>query len=327
VLYINIALATFGLIGTLAAFGGETWRKGDTHLFRRVTGRGWIAIICLLIAFTIGIFKEIKLYQRAEADTLAKQQLEQANAQQREQIKRQIDTILSLQSQISDAARNLAETTDLIGEQQLASIEAAFKLAIKSPRETDDAFLRLDGRTAVTIPSRYHDQMLLYWGDQFYIAVMAEHTPPSQLATLKLEVGGRTYPLHDGVESGFFERTLRIYGNSPKPMPARILNPQGLRDVELKIFVRTTDSSQGQEEFRRMILSSPFADFARRIYKVTTGDVVNMRSHASITAPIRSKLLSGSFVRVLQKREEWTEVITPEGRQGWVSSNYLGEIE
>lgn len=142
-----------------------------------------------------------------------------------------------------------------------------------------------------------------------------------------MRVGGREYPLHDGVRPGLFENAVRIYGDSPKPMQPQILNPLRLKRVELKIFIKTTDSSQGQQEFRKLVLNSPFSEFAKRMYKATTGDIVNVRANPESGAFVRSQLTRGSLVRVLQTQGNWSEILTPEGRQGWMLTSFLGDIK
>jgi hypothetical protein len=174
----NILIAVFGLIGTLAAFGGDTWTKGSEPLLKRVTRRGWIALLALLITFTIGIIKEIKGNKISEIDTAKKIELEQENKEQREPIDSQLNEIKDLQSKIDSqvfqtkalqakldsTSTKLSNITDRIGSQQLASIEAAFRLAILAPRETDNAVVHLNGRRILSIPSVHHDRMQLYWG-------------------------------------------------------------------------------------------------------------------------------------------------------------------
>lgn len=333
-IWINIGLAVLGIGATLSAFGGETWTKGDQKLISRVTIRGWFSLTFLLSAFALGITKEVIQHRQAEASAQQKAKLQDENRKQGDRILELMAETVSLQEKLGSSAKdlgkvagNLGETTEKISQQQLASIEAAFKLAIKSPRETDDAIVHLRGQPRIAIPSRYYEQMQLYWGDQFHFVIMANGVRIEQLETLKLQAGPKTYPLHDGQGSGYFEQTLRIYGNSPKPMPAFILNPLRLGGFDLKIFVSTTDSSQGQNEFRRLVLSSPFSEFAKKVYKVTKADILNVRVNPSPNAQVRSRLAKGSFVRSLQHVDKWTEVMTPEGRQGWVVTKYLGEIQ
>jgi len=296
-IYINIALATFGLLATLAAFGGETWRKGNQPIFKRITKRGWLALFCIVTTFSLGVDKEIKTNERAEAQTLKNKKLQGQLSQKQDEISDLLENISTLQLQISG--------------QQLASIEAAFNFATKIPRETDDCLVHLDGQSVITLPSRYNNQLYLYWGDSFHYTIFSEHHDPAELASLTLEVGERSYPLHDGETSGNFEREIRIYGKNPRPMVARIKNPRGLYNVILKVFVRTTDTSQGQEEFRRLIVNSPFYEIAKRMYKTTTADILRVRYSPSFDAAVRFQLAKGAFVRVLQVQENWTEILTP----------------
>ena len=58
VLWLNIAIAGLGLGATLAAFGGDTWNKGPETLLKRVTLRGWVSLLCLISAFTLGAINE-----------------------------------------------------------------------------------------------------------------------------------------------------------------------------------------------------------------------------------------------------------------------------
>ena len=67
--------------------------------------------------------------------------------------------------------------------------------------------------------------MHLYWGDEFQFSIFADDIIASNLASLKLLVGDREYPLHDGNTSGYFQNTLRIYGTSPHPMLAPGIEP------------------------------------------------------------------------------------------------------
>jgi len=59
-LLINIALLSLGFMGTLAAFGGETWKTGSEPILKRVTTRGWISIVLLTLTLVLGILKEVR---------------------------------------------------------------------------------------------------------------------------------------------------------------------------------------------------------------------------------------------------------------------------
>jgi hypothetical protein len=58
--FLNIALLVIGTMATLAAFGGKTWRDGPESILERITVRGWVSLMCLVLAFAIGTIKEIR---------------------------------------------------------------------------------------------------------------------------------------------------------------------------------------------------------------------------------------------------------------------------
>jgi hypothetical protein len=119
-LLLNIALAVFGLTSTLAAFGGETWRRGDQPLLERVTARGWLALSCLLLAFATGIAKEVRTHQASNQSLLAKQVAERENRTQRAQLAKQLAKIEDLQGQLTkstiEQAKYAARIESLTGE-------------------------------------------------------------------------------------------------------------------------------------------------------------------------------------------------------------------
>lgn len=76
-LIIDVFLLIFGFIGALSAFGGETWRKTNEQLFKRITKRGWISLTCLLLALTFGIIKEVRNNRSSEKENKISKYLEQ----------------------------------------------------------------------------------------------------------------------------------------------------------------------------------------------------------------------------------------------------------
>lgn len=56
---INILLSILGLIATLSAFGGKTWKEGQDLLIKRITKRGYISLFCLFLTFSIAVYKEL----------------------------------------------------------------------------------------------------------------------------------------------------------------------------------------------------------------------------------------------------------------------------
>jgi len=351
----NILIAAFGLLATLAAFGGDTWDKDEPGLIKRISQRGWVSLLSIVIAFSLGIYKEVQSHYELESKNKASEKLRGELKNSRDKIQQsaseisalnstlstrqseinsQVFVIESLQKELSKQQEDLAKkTTDLSSEtsslarKQLSSIESAFRLAIATAPEVDDWVLNLNGSNIQRIPSRKYDQMQLHWGDSFKYVMFYSDYSAKELASLKLIAGEQKYPLHSGMGNSLFEETIRVYGSTPRAMPAYVENPLGLTGVKIKIFVRSSDSTRGQQEFKKLVTSSEFFSIAKDIYKVTTADLLRMRSEASTRSKILSQLPKGSFVRVVQHMESWSEIVTPEGRQGWVASKFLSAIK
>lgn len=125
---INIALLALGFIGTLAAFGGETWKKGDEPVLGRVTTRGWLSLTCLFCALALGIVKELR-------NSTEKSGLENQITQMTDQLRQQ---------RLLLAAKRLEEIGDqdiLIEElsQQISSVSKVYE-------HFRNATVRVEGR-------------------------------------------------------------------------------------------------------------------------------------------------------------------------------------
>jgi hypothetical protein len=294
---------------------------------KRITPRGWTSLFCLILALGLGVIKDKIHQQTVSKETTSRKNLEEDNTRLHERVAEHVLGIISLRKQVDQANEDLSEMSDHIQKKQLVSFETAFKRAFKPPRAIDDAVVLLDARTSIPIPSRYREQMLLYWGDQFLFTTTLEESSLDGLDSIKLKAGGKTYRLFDNPSPGPFKKVLHIAGKSPKAMAAVILNPLQVSKIKLNIFVRTAKSSKGQDRFKRLILTSRFPVLAKKLYKTTTPDILNVRADPATTSQILARLSSGSFVRSLKTQSGWTEVRTPTGKQGWVLTRLLTEIE
>jgi tetratricopeptide (TPR) repeat protein len=72
-LLLNVVLLWAAFVAALAGVGGDTWRKDSELAFRRrITARGWIAIVCWLLALVLGVAKEYRTIEAArEASVVA----------------------------------------------------------------------------------------------------------------------------------------------------------------------------------------------------------------------------------------------------------------
>lgn len=325
----SISLAFSGpTIGESAlAFGGDRWTDTRASLYQRITMRGWFSLICLFIAIG-GLVTKGEMKEQALRDEVALiENLQTENAEHAGRISKQALDIAELQMKLSKANQNLSKNAEGIEVHHLKSLEAAFKLSGRTPRRSDEALVRFEGRASIPIPSRYFNQMRLSGGDQFYFATWIQDLSSRDLESIQLKIGDKHYSLFKGKEKGFFERTLRLPGNPSKRIPAVLLNPLLLSDLTLKIFVWPKDPLQGESPFKELVLESPFSAQAKKIYKMTRADVLNMRSEPAAKTQLISRLLRGSYVRILQDQGTWAEVLASDAKQGWVLSKFLSEIE
>lgn len=58
-LTISVLLLIAGFAATIVAFGGDTWIKGEKPFLERITARGWISIVALIVALALGMCKEV----------------------------------------------------------------------------------------------------------------------------------------------------------------------------------------------------------------------------------------------------------------------------
>jgi hypothetical protein len=83
--FLNIALLIVGTMATLAAFGGKTWAEGSAPIYERITPRGWISLVCLACALSLGVIKEFRTRsQDAEKDRKSSEATALAAQQQAE---------------------------------------------------------------------------------------------------------------------------------------------------------------------------------------------------------------------------------------------------
>jgi hypothetical protein len=58
-IFLSILLLVLASLSTLCAFGGRTWNEGSGPVLKRITLRGWLALVCLVLTLAVGTFKEL----------------------------------------------------------------------------------------------------------------------------------------------------------------------------------------------------------------------------------------------------------------------------
>ena len=116
--YLNIALLIFGFFSAVVAIGGDTWDKAEPSLLKRITRRGWFAIVCFMLTLGVGIRKEVVSKREEELRKVE-------NAQQTGRIQTQLEQIKDLKTELQKANNIVSETQKHLLEAQTASKKTA----------------------------------------------------------------------------------------------------------------------------------------------------------------------------------------------------------
>ena len=222
---INVGLLLLGFVGAVAAIGGDTWRKGAESLLRRITRRGWVSIVSLLLALSLGVIKE---FQQQTA-TIAFE-----------------GSITNLQGRLDTATNKLSRAQRSLAALEPNILEGMFRLTERIPREQDFAFVQFNGRLRESpISSETDAQLELYGGDIFEYTVFCNDFPDR--ARLMLETSARRYPLMTE------NAEIRISGPIGIPLNATINNPDRLRDCGMKIVITSTERTRINQQFETFL--------------------------------------------------------------------------
>lgn len=157
-MFLNILLLVVGSAATLSVFGGETWHKGRKPLFQRITLRGKISLLCLVVALSAGVLKEVLASQQTA-------ERERARIRANADLRRATKSIASLERDLSNTKTQLAE-----------QLQTNLLLGLSGTHSTNDATLIL--RPPVKVTSR-----------QDLVQILFPDIPPDlrQLAVAQIE--------------------------------------------------------------------------------------------------------------------------------------------
>ncbi|PYP88796.1 MAG: hypothetical protein DMF61_06410 [Blastocatellia bacterium AA13] len=231
---INIALISLGFLGAIIAFGGDTWRKTEGPLLKRITSRGWTSLVFLTLALVLGIWKEVRAKQSAATAT-----------EERNQLKTKLD----------DTRRALLSVEPSL-------LDGMYKLTARITREFDFAFLQLRGQYIYTpISSETHSALKLYGGDEFEYTFMCGsrgYIEPTGGDSVSLEAGNRDYTLTGA------HGIIRVAGPIGQAMDIRIKNAQRVTDCDIKIVIRSTDRTRVETTFAPILKAIEEAKQAKK---------------------------------------------------------------
>ncbi len=221
---INILLLLVSFAGALTAFTGDTLNKNAATVYGRITRVGWFSILLLLIAFNIGIWKELREQDKGKVqEAKAKEQYERAMR----------------------AEQQLAIAQAKIDALKPAVVKAVSTMTQDIPKEYDDGFMNLNSQPeAALMSNRSKDTLKLYGGDDFEYHCYCGNgslATPASVSGLYLKVGTRGYPLESN------GGTWRIAGPAGQALEGRIINP-GRAKCDIKYIVRSTVRTRSKQQ-------------------------------------------------------------------------------
>lgn len=288
-LFLNIALAVFGLTSTLAAFGGETWSKGGEPLLERIRPRGWLALSCLILAFATGITKEVRAYNAASESTKAKELADRENAAQRQQLATQLNQIRDLQQKLTastiEQAKYAARIESLSGEtRDLVTGGRSYVWLLVARAGTQDGLLPM---TAI------------HGGDKI----------PAFDVNIRLETTGRC----DGVEGWTMGKVMGTGVNDPRRFYLPAVTPNMIHPLSVRLQPTCDDAyylayiyTRNRVLFQQTLLKKTDGLWraATRLRDLVTGDTlhttVDRHIAANLTWP-KEPAANAQLLRVLKK--------------------------
>jgi len=249
-------------------------------------------------------------------------------------IKQNTDTVkislVKATSHIDSSITNDGENTrKTVKDVAIAQLETMFPIAVRRDMDVDGTIMHIDGRHEIPIISyeKNYKPLELRWGDRFHYYAYNENSTSREidsLGTLYLKLSnGITLPL----KLGYGEDEVRIPGNKPDPIFATIINPNRISDLGFKITIYSADRERGREMFKEALMKTSLSSRARDLYREINENGVWLRFTPSTNDNNRIRLLrDGTYVKVLETKRGFCKVRLPEGREGWVKSNYISKI-
>jgi len=222
--FLNLAILALCFAGAIAMISSEKWIKQRSLLSSMTSERGVMAVICFSLAFSLWVVMELSAIIAAKTAGEETRRLISENDRRLKEIENRIEHALNLENKVITrvapasgrapgmgklaaipvavpaavpaaipAAIPVAEpqaVEDIALSPQLATVEAAFKLAAAAPSRAEKVVARLDGQPVIDIRSRDDRIILLSWGDNFEYAISSEGIPPRtwRRSNWKLEI-------------------------------------------------------------------------------------------------------------------------------------------
>ncbi len=320
-----VAITSSLLVGVFGFFlTGELGLKINTKLLDNKIGK-----IALQASGGVALFILTMIWWRSPMSPIEKVQ-DNIIEEQKKSTSKTINTIDSSTTHLNKAITQDGEKTrETVLDASIAELEGIFPLAVRIDRDVDGTIIHFNGEEQLPLISfdrgNGTDAMKLRWGDRLHYYLFfndAGEEKNNGRLILKLS-NGYNLPL----ELTSHENEIRIPGSNPNEITAKFYNPDRLAGFSAKITVYSSDRERGRELFKEALMNTALSSRARQIYKQLSRDGVRLREGPSNDARVLRTLKEGTYVKILKDTLDFMLIRLPEGRNGWVKSEFISKID
>jgi hypothetical protein len=306
-MWLTVLLSLLTVTSTLAAFGGEAWRKGSEPLLSRITARGWVSLICLLLTFGFGLLKEFRT-----ADE--QQQLSGRLAEKTSQVARVQDRL-----SMTQAALDLERSVNNLSNANFMQLEVRFNALAPIGQTIYHGLTYFDGASTARFEDEYGQPLVLYAGDSVSVVleVMQKNYP-----RVGLTIGQHSYELNEPGPLGVVPTEFAVIGDHSEPMSVHLINPEHASG-SIKWFVTSTTTIRQDMEFKKLLSSVDVPDHVRTSYMIVRrpGTIITATPDPHGSVVERPQL--GFLVKQILSTEQWSQIQMPGGKLGWIPADAL----
>lgn len=318
-----VAVTSSLLVGVFGFFlTGEIGLKINTNLLENKFGK-----IAIQASGGIALFVLTMIWWRSPLAPIENIQDKIIQEQQ----KGTAQTIAIIDSSTTNLSQTIKEdgnrTREVVIDASIAELEGMFPLAVRIDRDVDGTIVHFNGEEEIPLISyeRNRESMKLMWGDRFHYYIFSDNSQEDieGLGKIFLQLSNnRKLP----IELSLHESEIRIPGSNPNEITAKFLNPNHIRGLHIKITIYSADRERGRELFKDALMNTTLSSRARQIYKELNKDGVRLRKAPNDRAEIFRTLREGTYLKVMKDTAGFSLVRLPEGRKGWVKSEFISKI-
>jgi hypothetical protein len=317
-----IAVISSLLIGIFGYFlTGEVGLKMNSTLFENKIGK-----IAIQASGGIALFILAMIWWRSPLAPIEKIE-SKIIKEQKEATRKTINAIDSSSIHLDNSIKNEGEKTrETVLDASIAELEGMFPLAVRIERDVDGGIVSLNGQAEIPIISYEHNQEVLkfMWGDIFHYYIFYKDVPEKNLGKIFIQLSnGNILPLDLSAK----ESSIRIPGSNPNSITGKFLNPDRLSGISIKFTVYSADRERGREIFKDALMKTVLSSRARKIYKELKVDGVRLRNSPNNQSKTIRTLKTGTYLKILKDSNSYSYIRLPEGREGWIKTECIGEIK